>query len=73
MRLLYRVTTYFQSQNVLELGTSVGLATAAFGLAETGKVTSVEGCAEISKIASQKLDVLEISHLHLKMNVLRHF
>jgi len=66
MRLLYRVTTYFQSENILELGTSVGLATAAFGLAETGKVTSVEGCAEISKIASQKLDVLEISHLHLK-------
>lgn len=66
MRLLYRVTTYFQSKNILELSTSVGLATAAFGLAETGKVTSVEGCAEIGRIAGQKLESLKIPHLDLK-------
>ncbi len=66
MHLLYRVTTYFHSKNVLELGTSVGLATAAFSLAEARKVTSVEGCTEIAKVAAQKLDSLKFSHLHLK-------
>ncbi|HEA30657.1 MAG TPA: class I SAM-dependent methyltransferase [Leeuwenhoekiella sp.] len=66
MHLLYRITTYFQSKSILELGTSVGLATAAFGLAATGKVTSVEGCTEIAKVALEKLEPLKIPHLHLK-------
>lgn len=73
MRLLYRVTTYFQSKNILELGTSVGLATAAFGLAKTGKVISVEGCAEIAKVAAQKLELLKISNIHLKKAIFTDF
>ncbi|WP_031425810.1 O-methyltransferase [Flavimarina sp. Hel_I_48] len=66
MRLLYRVTAYFKPRHVLELGTSVGLATAAFGLAETGKITSVEGCEKIANVAKEKLLALKIPLLTLK-------
>jgi len=66
MRLLYRVTAYLKPNHVLELGTSVGLATAAFGLAETGKVTSIEGCAKITKVAREKLQPVKISRLTLE-------
>ena len=66
MCLLYRVTRYFKPKTILELGTSVGLGTAAFGLARTGKIISIEGCTEIAEVARQKLKSLKIDHLTLK-------
>ena len=43
MKLLYRVVSYFKPKAILELGTSVGLATISLALSKTGKVTSLEG------------------------------
>jgi len=54
-RLLTRLSIYFDFNTVLELGTSLGLATSsiAFGNPNT-KITTLEGCPETSKIAQQQ-------------------
>jgi len=56
-KLLYRITTYFKPENILELGTSLGIATYAISLGNPeASITSVEGCPEISKFAKKKLE-----------------
>ncbi len=54
-QLLTRLSQYFDLNTVLELGTSLGLASAAiaFGNPKT-KITTLEGCPETSKIAQQQ-------------------
>lgn len=43
--LLFRITNYFQPESILEIGTSLGLATSAFSLGnKNAKITSLEGC-----------------------------
>lgn len=50
--LLFRVTHYFQPENILEIGTSLGLATSALALGNRKtKITTLEGCPETSSIA----------------------
>ena len=45
--LLFRVTNYFQPKNILEIGTSLGLATSALALGNTNaKVVTLEGCPQ---------------------------
>jgi predicted O-methyltransferase YrrM len=45
--LLFRVTNYFQPKNILEIGTSLGLATSALALGNTNAtVITLEGCPE---------------------------
>lgn len=48
--LLFRVTNYFQPKNILEIGTSLGLATSALALGNTNaKIITLEGCPETGK------------------------
>jgi predicted O-methyltransferase YrrM len=43
--LLFRITKYFQPENILEIGTSLGLATSALALGNpNAKITTLEGC-----------------------------
>ncbi len=50
--LLFKVIKYFQPENILEIGTSLGLATAALSLGNPkAKIITVEGCPETAKIA----------------------
>jgi predicted O-methyltransferase YrrM len=43
--LLFRIVRYFQPENILEIGTSLGLATSALSLGNTkAKITTLEGC-----------------------------
>lgn len=53
--LLFRIVRYFQPENILEIGTSLGLATSALALGleakqnraelnKSGKITTLEGC-----------------------------
>jgi len=43
--LLFRITNYFQPSTILEIGTSLGLATTALSLGnKMAKITSLEGC-----------------------------
>lgn len=51
-KLLFRLIHYFQPQEILEIGTSVGLATSALALGnKKANITSLEGCPETQKIA----------------------
>jgi len=63
-KLLTRLTTYFNFNNTLELGTSLGLATAAiaFGNSKT-KITTLEGCSETSAIAQQQFKTHQFNNI----------
>ena len=68
-KLLYRIMTYFKSENALELGTSVGIATTALSLGNPkGSVTTVEGCPETAKIANQQFEKFELNNIALKVS-----
>ena len=50
--LLLRVVTYFKPGSILELGTSLGLATVAMALGnQKANITTLEGCSETAKVA----------------------
>ena len=47
-KLLFRITKYLECQHILELGTSLGIATTAMRLANPkAAITSIEGCPNI--------------------------
>ncbi|AUS04146.1 O-methyltransferase [Pseudotamlana carrageenivorans] len=48
-KLLFRLSAYFKPQNILELGTSLGIATQALSLGNpNANITTIEGCPNIS-------------------------
>jgi predicted O-methyltransferase YrrM len=58
-QLLFRICNYFQPEHVLEIGTSLGLATSALALGSRtigtkAKITTLEGCPETAKIAQKQ-------------------
>lgn len=53
--LLFRMTHYFQPDSILEIGTSLGLATSALSLGNLkAKIITLEGCPETAKIAQNQ-------------------
>lgn len=55
-KLLYRITHYFQPANILELGTSLGLATSALTLGNPkASIVTLEGCPTTMAIAKNQL------------------
>ncbi|MFC5683017.1 O-methyltransferase [Flavobacterium sp. MAHUQ-51] len=58
-RLLFRITNYFQPENILELGTSLGLATSALALGnKNASITTLEGCQNTMAVAQKQLVTL---------------
>ncbi|MBF4518068.1 class I SAM-dependent methyltransferase [Flavobacterium sp. ANB] len=54
--LLFRVTRYFEPANILEIGTSLGLATSALALGNVNaKVITLEGCPQTASVAKNQL------------------
>lgn len=54
--LLFRITKYFQPENILEIGTSLGLATSALSLGNTNaKITTLEGCPNTLAVAKNQI------------------
>ncbi|UGS24398.1 O-methyltransferase [Flavobacterium channae] len=54
--LLFRIVRYFQPKSVLEIGTSLGLATSALSLGtEKAKIITLEGCPNTQKQAQVQL------------------
>jgi len=73
-RLLFRLARYFKPQNSLELGTSLGLATAALSLGNpSGKVNTVEGCLNTAKTAQSYFNEFELSNIVLHTNTFEQF
>jgi predicted O-methyltransferase YrrM len=57
--LLFRIVNYFQPETILEIGTSLGLATSALSLGNPGaKIITLEGCPETAKQAQLQLQKL---------------
>ncbi len=53
-KLLFRIVNYFKPENVLEIGTSLGLATSALTLGNSSSITTLEGCPETAKVAQSQ-------------------
>ena len=65
---LYRMVRYLKPKQILELGTSLGIATQAMALgAKDTMVTSIEGCPSLSAFAKQQLDTFQIKNVQLKV------
>lgn len=68
-KLLYRLAAYFKPNHVLELGTSLGIATQALSLGHTnGHITSIEGCSKTSKFSETQLKKFEIKNVSFITN-----
>ncbi len=65
-KLLYRLTHYFQFNNILELGTSLGIATQAMHLGNpNAKITTLEGCPNISEFSKNQFRQLNLKNIDL--------
>ena len=54
--LLFRLVNYFKPESILEIGTSLGLATSALSSGNPkARITTLEGCPETSEIAKIQL------------------
>lgn len=75
-RLLFRIVQYFQPSNILEIGTSLGLATSALSLGsknyETKKsIITLEGCPNTafeSKLQFQKFNVNNVDLINIEFS-----
>lgn len=55
--LLFRITNYFQPSTILEIGTSLGLATSALSLGnKKAKITTLEGCPNTLAVAEKQFE-----------------
>lgn len=62
--LLFRITQYFQSKSILEIGTSLGLATSALALGNPkAKIITLEGCPATSKIAKDQFQQFNFNEI----------
>lgn len=69
VQLLFRIVRYFKMESILELGTSLGIATSAMALANpNSKVISIEGCKETAHIAKLQFDEFNLDNITLKVN-----
>ena len=64
--LLFRLANHFQSENILEFGTSLGLTTLYLSLPrKDSKVITLEGSPEISEIARENFSRLKRNNIEL--------
>jgi predicted O-methyltransferase YrrM len=70
--LLFRIVNYFQPENILEIGTSLGLATSALALGnKNAKIITLEGCPNtlsIAKIQLQKFNFNTIEYINAEFS-----
>jgi len=65
-QLLYRIVKYYQSNSIIELGTSLGITTGYLSLAAPGEnVSTFEGSTEVASIARQNFKTLELQNVKL--------
>lgn len=64
--LLFRITKYLQPQSILEIGTSLGLATSALALGNPkSKIITLEGCPNTMAIAKNQCRLHNLKNIEL--------
>jgi predicted O-methyltransferase YrrM len=64
-QLLYRIVNYFQPESILEIGTSLGLATSALSMGNPkASITTLEGCPETAKQAQVQLQKFNCNNVN---------
>ena len=64
--LLYRLVNYFKITSILELGTSLGIATYAMSIGnKDAAITTIEGCPNISKFTEDNFHKYHISNVRV--------
>jgi len=64
--LLFRITNYLQSESILEIGTSLGLAVSALALGNPkAKIITLEGCPETANQCQLQLQKFNINNVEL--------
>lgn len=64
--LLNRLVQYLKIENALEIGTSVGIGTAAMAAGNKIKITTIEGCPETARVAQENLSAFDFKNIDLK-------
>lgn len=68
VKLLFRVAKYFKLESVLELGTSLGMGTYAFTLANSNsKITTIEGCKNTSNFTKSQFQNLDVHNVNFNI------
>lgn len=68
-QLLLRLTQYTKPNTILELGTSLGLATSALKLGNPDTtITTIEGCPETALIAKKHFEEFNLKKINIKIN-----
>jgi predicted O-methyltransferase YrrM len=67
--LLFRIVNYFQPENILEIGTSLGLATSALSLGSRSvgiksNISTLEGCPETAKVAQKQFKKFGLTNIN---------
>jgi len=63
--LLFRIANYFKPENILEIGTSLGLATSALAFGSPNStITSVEGCPQTAAIAAKQFTSFGLTNIN---------
>jgi len=65
--LLNKLTSYLHCKNALELGTSVGISSAAIAAGNNLQLTTIEGCPETANIAREYFRKFELDNITLKV------
>lgn len=68
-QLLFRVTQYFAPNSILEIGTSLGLATSALSLGnKNAQITTLEGCPNTLMVSENQFEEFHLWNIHPIMN-----
>ena len=63
--LLFKIVNHYQPQNIIELGTSIGISTAYLSLANTkSTIHTIEGCKQTSDFAKNTFQELNCTNIN---------
>ena len=73
-KLLFRLAKYFKSENILELGTSLGLGTVALSVSnEFAAINTVEGCTNTLKKAQEYFEKFNLHNIEIHQKLFSDF
>ncbi|SRX55370.1 O-methyltransferase [Aequorivita sp. CIP111184] len=73
-KMLFRLASYFKSENILELGTSLGLGTVALSVSnEFAAIHTVEGCPNTLRKAQDNFEKFNLHNIEIHQKVFKDF